>query len=298
MIKKIKRQFVFFAALIISITIFITLALSYNRIRGDLFHRYVFVCIILIVLVIIGSVLLSSLAIRPIQKAWQRQLDFTADASHELRTPLAVIQSNLEIVMESENTTIAEQKKWLSNIETETHRMSELVEALLTLSRADTGSNPPVIEELPLAPIIDIKKETFRPLSNVNQIEIQSDIAEDMTLFADRGKLEQLFTILIDNAVKYMGRPGTITIKALPVKKGIQIEVTDTGVGIAPKDLPYIFQRFYRSNSVQRNSVKGTGLGLSIAQMIVHEHKGSIQVKSTPNIGTTFTIILPNRNKI
>ncbi len=294
MIKKVKTQFVLFAALIISIIIVITLALSYSRISGHHFHRYVLTGIILIIVVVIGSMLLSNIAIRPIQKTWQQQLDFTADASHELRTPLAVIQSSLEIVMESEDATIAEQKKWLTNIANESQRMSELVEALLTLSRADTGSNPPVMEELPLSALVNIKKEALSPLAKAKNIELQSDISDEIILYADRSKIEQLLTILIDNAIKYMGRPGSIIIKAYSVKRGIQIDVNDTGVGIAAEDLPHIFERFYRSDKSRSNTIAGTGLGLSIAQMIVEEHKGSIHVKSIPDIGTTFSIVLPN----
>ena len=279
MIKEIKKQFVLVAALVISIIIALTLVLSYNRISGQHFHRYVVTGIILIIAVVIGSMLISNLAIRPIQKTWQQQLDFTADASHELRTPLAVIQSNLEIVMEAEDTTVAQQMKWLKNIESESHRMAELVDALLTLSRADTGTNQPQLEDLPLFPLINIKKEAFSPLAGIHHIDIQTDIPEDMVIHADRSKIEQLFAILIDNAIKYMGRP-----------------VIDTGMGIATEDLPYLFQRFYRADKSRSNTVKGTGLGLSIAQIIVQEHKGEIHVESTPEIGTTFTIYLPGNS--
>ncbi len=296
MIKEIKKQFVLVAALVISIIIALTLVLSYNRISGQHFHRYVVTGIILIIAVVIGSMLISNLAIRPIQKTWQQQLDFTADASHELRTPLAVIQSNLEIVMEAEDTTVAQQMKWLKNIESESHRMAELVDALLTLSRADTGTNQPQLEDLPLFPLINIKKEAFSPLAGIHHIDIQTDIPEDMVIHADRSKIEQLFAILIDNAIKYMGRPGTIFIKAYYEKKDICIKVIDTGMGIATEDLPYLFQRFYRADKSRSNTVKGTGLGLSIAQIIVQEHKGEIHVESTPEIGTTFTIYLPGNS--
>lgn len=293
MIKKIKKQFVLFATLVITIIIGITLAISYYRIKGYHFHRYIVLSIILIAAVILGSILLSNFAIRPIQRAWQQQLDFTADASHELRTPLSVIQSNLEIVMEAEDSTIAEQKKWLTNIANESHRMTELVEALLVLSRADIGANPPIIEEFPLSSLINIKKEAFSPLAKLNEIEIQSDIPDDLILHADLNKMDQLFTILIDNAIKYMCHPGSILVKASYVKKGIRIDVSDNGVGIAAEDLPHIFQRFYRADKSRSNAIKGTGLGLSIAQMIVSEHNGSIHVESTPDIGTTFTIFFP-----
>lgn len=294
MTKKIKRQFVLFSSLIIFIIIGITLLLSYDRAREQQFHRYVIVGIILIIAVVLGSTLLSNLAVRPIQKTWQQQLNFTADASHELRTPLAVIQSNLEIVMESEDATIAEQKKWLDNIANESHRMAELVDALLTLSRADTGVNSIIKEELPLSSLVNISKETFSPLAILNDIDIRSDIPDDIILYADRNKMEQLFAILIDNAIKYMGRPGSILMKASYVKKGIHIEVSDTGMGIAAEDLPHIFQRFYRADKSRSTTIKGTGLGLSIAQMIVLEHKGRIQVESTPGVGTTFSILLPH----
>ncbi len=296
MIKKVKKQFVLFAALIISIIIGITLLVSYNRISGPHFHRYIITGVILIVAVIIGSMLISNLAIRPIQKTWQQQLDFTADASHELRTPLAVIQSNLEIVMESDDTaTIAEQRKWLENIEWESHRMNELVDALLTLSRADTGSNPPIREELPLSCLANQKIDGFFALAKSKSIQIQVEISEELVLFADRSKIEQLLTIFIDNALKYMGRPGTILLKATPTNKGVKIEIRDDGIGIAPDDLSHVFERFYRADKSRSSHIMGSGLGLSIAQMIVSEHGGTIGVESTLGIGTSFTIFLPNK---
>lgn len=141
MIKKIQKRFIMFTMLVISIiVIIISSVFLIGEADNSRQHRTITLCIIILVLVFLASVLLSRIAIKPIKKAWQQQLDFTADASHELRTPLAVIQSNLEIVLEDENASIAEQKKWLNNIHMETLRMNSLVEDLLMLSRADCGN--------------------------------------------------------------------------------------------------------------------------------------------------------------
>lgn len=294
MIKIIRKRFILYATMIISVIVVITLSFGLHRNNTESFvQRYIVFGLFLIIAVLIGSVLLSNIAVKPIQQAWQQQLNFTADASHELRTPLSVIQSNLELVMEDKNATVAEQEKWLKNIENESHRMNELVEALLTLSRADTGANPPIMEDLPLAVLVRIKTEGFEALANAKGIAFRVEIPEDLILHADRGKIERLLTILIDNAVKYMGRPGEICIKAAPIKKEIRIEVRDNGVGIASKDLPYIFNRFYRADQSRDAASKGAGLGLAIAQMIAAEHKGTIKVTSEEGVGTEFVVELP-----
>ncbi len=294
MIKKIKNRFILYATMVISAIVIITLMFGLHRNSSEYYiQRYTSLGLLLIIAVLIGSFLLSNLAVKPIQKAWQQQLDFTADASHELRTPLSVIQSNLEIVMEDRDSTIAEQEKWLKNIENESHRMNQLVEALLTLSRADTGANPPVMEKLPLAALVNAKAEGFEALAKERKIIIRSEIPEDLIINADHGKMEQLFTILMDNAIQYMGKSGEICIRAAESKKMIRIEVQDDGNGIAPEDLPHIFQRFYRADKARNASAKGAGLGLAIAQMIVMEHKGIIRVESVVGEGTRFWIELP-----
>jgi signal transduction histidine kinase len=298
MINNLRRRFIIFNILVIS-TIIIIVGLvmfvgSPRHTPRDISpHRYIITLLLGIVLVVVGSWLLSKKAVAPIEKAWQKQLDFTADASHELRTPIAVIQTNLELVLDSPDETVASQMKWLKNIEAENNRMAQLVGDLLTLSRADTNEQVLVIEPLMLNEIIAETMVAFEPVATEKQIELQNRLADDIIFNGDRKRMQQLIAILLDNALTYMGRAGEITINLQADIKYYMISVFDTGQGIEPEHLDKIFDRFYRVSKTRTLNQAGAGLGLAIAKWIVTEHGGSIHVDSIPDIGTTFTISLP-----
>ena len=298
MINNLRRRFIIFNILVIS-TIIIIVGLvmfvgSPRHIPRDISpHRYLITFFLGIVLVFIGSWLLSKKAVEPIEKAWQKQLDFTADASHELRTPIAVIQTNLELVLDSPTETVASQMKWLKNIEAENNRMAQLVGDLLTLSRADTNEQVLEVEPLVLNEIISETLTAFEPIATEKKIELKTQFADELIFNGDRKRMKQLFAILIDNALAYMNRSGTITIDLQDVEKEIILTVTDTGYGIDSDHLDKIFDRFYRVSKTRTLKQEGAGLGLAIAKWIVTEHGGAIYVESILDVGTTFTIRLP-----
>jgi len=298
MINNLRRRFIIFNILVIS-TIIIIVGLvmfvgSPRHTPRDISpHRYLITFFLGIVLVFIGSWLLSKKAVEPIEKAWQKQLDFTADASHELRTPIAVIQTNLELVLDSPTETVASQMKWLKNIEAENNRMAQLVGDLLTLSRADTNEQVLEVEPLVLNEIISETLTAFEPIATEKKIELKTQFADELIFNGDRKRMKQLFAILIDNALAYMNRSGTITIDLQDVEKEIILTVTDTGYGIDSDHLDKIFDRFYRVSKTRTLKQEGAGLGLAIAKWIVTEHGGAIYVESILDVGTTFTIRLP-----
>ncbi|NTV89229.1 MAG: sensor histidine kinase [Clostridiales bacterium] len=246
-----------------------------------------------IILVFFSSIFLANKALIPINKAWERQQNFTADASHELRSPLTVIQTNLEVVMDNRYETVETQMKWLENIHTENKRMSKLVSDLLFLARAD--SNQQLIEKK-FFPISDALREVMDIYCHVAQkkdIKFTSDIASNLEYFGDESRIKQLVVILIDNALKYTNPSGNVNLVLASSDSHLEIVVTDDGEGIEEEHLKKIFERFYRVDKARSRDGGGTGLGLAIADWIVKEHRGSINVSSVKNSGTTFRISLP-----
>lgn len=244
-----------------------------------------------------ASLFLAKLAIEPIKKAWKKQLDFTADASHELRTPLAVIQTSLEIVLDNPEETVESQRQWLENIQIEHARMASLVEDLLTLARGDTSEQVLSLKEIEMNELIKEVKSAFTPLGTTKGITLESREEQEIAFIGDRKRLKQLLVILVDNAIKHMGRAGSITIE-ISISKGkwnrkkmMSLNVRDTGCGIPEEKLPYLFERFYRADPSRTE--EGSGLGLAIAKWIVESHDGSIQVSSKVGEGTNFMISLP-----
>ena len=134
----------------------------------------------------------------------------------------------------------------------------------------------------------------FRPMIQKENISLKMDLIQDDPLvLGDKEALEQVFSNLISNAIKYNRSKGTAAIFIKKEEKSVVIEVQDTGIGIAPEHLPFIFDQFYRVNRKEGQKTKGTGLGLSIAKKIVEAHKGTIRAKSKPGKGSTFTVTLP-----
>ena len=290
---KLRRRFVIFNIIIIGAIAVIIAALIYFGAPAQMpAERMIGTIVIILGLIFIGSVLSSKIAMKPVKSSWQRQLDFTADASHELRTPLAVIQTNLELVMDNENETVGSQNKWLDNIHIETVRMTKLVDDLLTLSRSDAGEK--ALEYSAFSPG-SIALETaalFETAAKQKGVDIQVMADGKIQLWADISRIKQLLSILVDNAVKYSDKPGQIQIAISQKDNAVKLVVSDSGKGIAPEHLAKVFNRFYR---VDKQIADGYGLGLSIAEWIVKEHGGSIKADSVPGEGTRFIVCLPKR---
>jgi len=240
----------------------------------------------------VGSIILSKSAIRPIKAAWQKQLDFTADASHELRTPITVIQTNLDLVMDNRNETVESQLKWLKNIEAENKRMAKLVEDLLTLSRADTDHQTLEKETFMLDGVILETLAPFEPKESEKNIELNITADNQIAFCGDRKRIKQLVVILLDNALNYTDS-GMVTVALVKSEKEITITVSDTGYGIDAEHISKIFDRFYRVAKTRNLNQDGSGLGLSIAKWIVQAHGGEIRVTSELGVGTTFVVNLP-----
>ena len=297
---KIRKRFIMFNLIVMgSITLIVGFLMFISNGRGGDGggrhldgggnHRY-WITILLGLLVFLGSLFLSKKAVKPIEQAWQKQLDFTADASHELRTPLAVIMTNLEVVLDSPDETVKSQMKWLKNIEAENKRMTKLVEDLLMLSRGDTNQQELEVETFKMDAMILETLSTFEAGARQKGIEIVKKLHENIEFHGDKKRLKQLVVILVDNAIKHMSDTGKITVILSKDAKEITLTVADTGVGIDAEHLQHIFDRFYRVNKTRTAEQDGSGLGLAIAKWIACAHGGNISVASTVGQGTMFTV--------
>jgi signal transduction histidine kinase len=219
---------------------------------------------------------------------------FTADASHELKTPLTVLRADIERAM-STGPRSTEGLVALEEALQETARMAALVESLLTLARADEGRFDLHRELVPLEPLVRDVAETAQILGEDAGMRVTLLTVEPVTVLGDALRLRQLLLNLVTNAVKYTRRGGRIEISLVRRGESAEFSVTDTGIGIAGADLPYVFDRFWRADRARSRSSEraGVGLGLSISQWIAHAHGGSISVASRLGRGSTFTVSLP-----
>ncbi|PYP67845.1 MAG: hypothetical protein DMD36_14290 [Gemmatimonadetes bacterium] len=220
---------------------------------------------------------------------------FTADASHELKTPLTVLRAGVEraITMPSlPSEALAALEETLQEI----NRMTELVEALLMLARADEGTAPLHRETVDLRAIVEETGETGELLAAEAAVNMEvATPADPVIVPVDASRIRQLILNLLTNAVKYTPAGGSVRLQLGPSNGRVTLTVADSGVGIAPGDLPHIFDRFWRADSARTRTGErsGTGLGLAICKWIAEAHGGTIDVQSRPGRGTTFTVTLP-----
>ena len=264
-----------------------------NETLGRLRTVLIFIGLTGLVIVFISSLFLADRAIIPIRKSWERQKNFVADASHELRSPLAVIQTNLELVMGNKEETVESQSKWLENVQTENKIMTKLVNDLLFLARAD--SNQQMVERnfFELNKILEEAMTIFEPIASKKDMKLTLHTDSKVDFFGDETRIKQLMVILIDNAIKYSPAGGLVLLHLKSPDGHVEIIVSDNGEGIAQEHINRIFERFYRVDKARSRENGGTGLGLAIADWIVKEHRGFINVISTPGKGTTFRIVFP-----
>lgn len=249
---------------------------------------------VLIGLTILFSLLFAGLgfyfagqAMKPIRNAFYKQEKFVSDASHELRTPLSIFYSSVDLLLREEKENLsAYGLEVLDDVKTEANLMRSLINNLLLLARSDKNQLPFDMKEVNLSNLLMTIYEKFSR-TVMKHIQFEQKIQAGVTLLCDEVRMQQLLYILLDNAFRYT-EEGKVSL-ALHSERGIKtIIVQDTGCGIPPKDLPFIFDRFYRADLSREKG--GAGLGLSIAQTIVTAHGGEIYAKSSEGEGTTFTI--------
>ena len=230
-----------------------------------------------------------------IERSYNSQKQFVSDASHELRTPIAVIQGYVNMLKRwgKDDKTVLDEG--INAIAQETASMKELVESLLFLARHDKKT---LMMEMSSFDVLDVVSELHKEAAMVTPEDtFVLSPSDHCVVEADRGMIKQVMRILCDNAVKYTPKGGTITIGVQRRPGGCTLSLADTGPGIAPEELPKIFERFYRSDSARKAESGGHGLGLSIARIIVVAHGGKLRVRSKLGAGTTFSIDLPGKQE-
>jgi heavy metal sensor kinase len=233
-----------------------------------------------------------------LDRSLTRQRRFVSDASHELRTPVAAIRSMTDIALFEP---MAQEKYTavLRTINAEAERLGHLISDLLALARADEGQTRLEKEEVRLDVLIDAVAANAEPLANEKNITLHVHADKPVTTLGDEARLIQMAMNLLDNAITYTPKGGSITLSVQEEHGQARLTVQDTGVGIAPKHLPHIFERFYRIDPAHAHTEQNnSGLGLSIVEWVVRAHNGTITVDSQPGKGSTFTILLPQAEKI
>jgi two-component system OmpR family sensor kinase len=227
-----------------------------------------------------------------LDQAFTQQRRFVADASHELRTPVTVIRSMTDVAME-EPITLEECANVLREVNAEAERLGLLINELLTLARVDEDQMSLDREPVRLDLLAFDVAATMETLAVERGIELQVEVLEPATVLGDTACLIQVMMSLLDNALTYTNAGGTVKFNVKVVNEGANFMVSDTGIGIAPEDAEYIFERFYRADPARSRIAGGSGLGLAIADWVVRTHGGSISVKSQVGHGSTFTVTLP-----
>jgi signal transduction histidine kinase len=225
--------------------------------------------------------------------AEKEQQQFIADVSHELRTPLTILRGSLEVALEEERP-VEEYREAIGNALLEVRHVTRLSQNLLFLTRGESG-------------------RVTLSFANLDLVKFAADVVKDLSLasadrgldltvetpkkpvyvFADSGRLQQVMHNLLENAMRYTETGGRVTVRVEAVPGEALLSVSDTGVGIPEADLPYVFERFFRSKGSRATNPGGSGLGLSIVRWIVEAHKGRVTVESQLGKGSTFTVRLP-----
>ena len=249
----------------------------------NLFLTFSLVGLITLTVIFLLSLYLANRSIRPVEESLKRQKQFVSNASHELKTPLAIIYSNLEALLSNGEDIVNNQTKWIGYIQKEITGMEKLISDMLYLAKTEESS-----ENIPvdLSNVVEHAATAMEALLFEKNITLDLEITPEIIVTGDLSKLTQLARILMDNAAKHTQSGGAIAVK-LSRKKSTVLTVKNTGTGISPKDLPHIFERFYRAT----DRTDGTGLGLAIAKSIVESLNGTITATSDKDT-VTFEVVL------
>lgn len=253
---------------------------------------------LLFTLIVTGTVTLTAVyflsrfmanrAVGVIEEAYTKQRQFIADASHELKTPITVVSTNADAAISD----IKKPTKWLMNIKTESERMGRLVDELLQLAQLDTPIKKSLYTTFELSKVVNDTVSNFLVLAANNDIKILNHTTESIKLTTNADKLQQILTILIDNAVKYTNPGGKVTVTDVPEGDAVILRVSNTHAYVGVDELDKFFDRFYQGDSSHRPS--GHGLGLAIAKEAAEQLGASLTARSTGSM-VSFDLEIPNR---
>lgn len=223
-----------------------------------------------------------------LSKAMSAIRNFTSDAAHELRSPLAVLRTEAEIALRRERTA-EELRAVVTTTLMETRRLGDIVEQLLALGRHDAGIQPMLSDEVPISAVLKDVMARLTPMAAAKGVTLESQILPNVLVLGNDIWLSQLFSNLLDNAVKFTEAGGRVTVSGALADGWLSLQIADTGIGLLPEQLDQVFERFYRADESREHN-KGSGLGLAICKSIVESHGGTISVTSQPSEGSIFVV--------
>lgn len=238
-----------------------------------------------------GGWILARRSLRPVDESYKRMRRFTEDAAHELRTPISVLKGHAEVALRRERTP-PEYVDTLQSIRAEAERLGGIVGNLLTLASADAGAWPEHRESIFADDVLLDAAASARVLAQERDVRIDVVALDELPVHADPRLLRQLYMILLDNAIKFTPRGGSIRLEALRTDGRARVTVADEGPGLSDEALAHAFERFYRSDPA-RTRAAGAGLGLPIARWIAESHAGTITLARGPRGGTVAAVTLP-----
>lgn len=239
------------------------------------------------------SLWLSKLAVRPMERAAEREKQFVADVSHDLKTPLAVIAANNSILLENPEAPMGSLSRWVDSTGQAARQMQGLVDEMLTLTVAQRGISTPLMPT-DLSGAVTKAALQLESVAYDKQVALETDIAAHITVQGDPDALQRIVSSLIENAIKYESIGGSVTVTLAAVRRQARLTVQNRGSVISPEALPHVFDRFYRGNK-SRGSAQGHGLGLAIVRQLTENLGGSITVRSREAEGTVFLVVLPGK---
>lgn len=241
----------------------------------------------------VAGFILSGKTLQPIKETMQEQKRFIADAAHELRTPLTALKTSLEVNLMDESLSKKSRVILQENLEDVTS-LEQLTNSLLRLSRLEDHRSH--FESVFISDTLTKAIKHVKPLANKKSITFEQSVPKDLIISGDPGALLDLCIIFLDNAIKYSHPKSTVGVTACTRRSEIQLEISDSGVGISKEHVEHIFDRFYRVDQARSKlDSGGYGLGLAVAQKIMTQHQGSISVRSELGKGTTFTLRFPKK---
>lgn len=267
---------------------------SEERIRLNLLY----INIVILGTSAVSGYFLAGRTLKPIKIILDEQNRFIADASHELRTPLTGLKTSLEVYLREKNQSLEETNQLANSVLKEVNSLQFLTDNLIDLAQYQENGSNNKLEIVSIKDVLNDARKKIEPLRKQKNITIKEKVKESF-IKGEHTNLVRLFVIFLDNAIKYSSAKSTIQIETKTKSNTITVLIADNGIGISEKHINRIFDRFYRIDASRtRNGAKGYGLGLSIAQKIVETYKGSINVQSQENKGTTFYITFEKAKKI
>lgn len=221
----------------------------------------------------------------PVEETFNKQKDFIADASHELKTPLAVMMASVDCIEVNKKN-----EKYINNMKSESDRMNNLITKLLDLSKSESDSNKELYTMNNLSKIVEKRALVFESLAFENNVSINTEIEKDIMLKCSKTEIDEVVSILIDNAIKHSYKNSIIKVNLYKDKNNIVLDIVNNGKDIPNDECDKIFERFYRSDKSRNRDSNRYGLGLAIAKNIVNNHNGQIKAFSKDNF-TTFRVI-------